>query len=93
MQLIMLHITFSLARTLSVSHAGDFRLFPDLVKLENLVKMRSLWWPLWLAGWMHDSSYLLSVMLAVPQQEYFEYMAPLLGLFDYGCAYIFSLRL
>ena len=41
-------------------------------------------WPLRLAGWMHDSSYLLSVMLAVPQQEFFEYMAPLLGLFDYG---------
>ena len=33
MQLIMLHITFSLARTLSVSHACDFRLFSDLGEL------------------------------------------------------------
>ena len=84
MQLIMLHITFSLARTLPVSHASDIQLLPDLVEQENLVKVRSLQWLLWLAGWMHDSSYLLSVILAVSQQENFEYMAPLLGLFDYG---------
>ena len=93
MQLIMLHTTFSLARTLSVSHAGYIRLLPDLVEQENLVKEGSLQWPLWFTSWMHDSSYLLYVMLAVPQQENFEYMAPLLGLFDDFCAYIFSLRL
>ena len=55
MELIMLHITFSLAGTLSVSHAGNIRLLPDHVEQENLVKVGSLQSPLRLASWMHDS--------------------------------------